>query len=81
MDLWRDVVRRAPADLRAAPAALLGFAAWLSGDGALAWCAVECALEAEPDYSLAGLLTQRWPEPCRRRPGSRSRGGADAVRR
>jgi hypothetical protein len=58
VDLWRDVVRRAPPDLRAAPAALLGFAAWQSGNGALAWCAVECAQEAEPGYSMAGLLTQ-----------------------
>lgn len=58
VDLWRDVVRRAPVDLRAAPAALLGFAAWLSGNGALAWCAVDCAQESEPGYGLAGLLTE-----------------------
>lgn len=56
VDLWRDVVRRAPVEVRAAPATLLAFAAWLSGNGALAWCAVECAQEAEPDYSMAGLL-------------------------
>jgi hypothetical protein len=56
IDLWRDLLRRSPAELAAAPAALLGFAAWLSGDGALAWCAVERCQEAEPDYSLAGLL-------------------------
>jgi hypothetical protein len=56
VDLWRDVVRRSPTDLLAAPAALLGFAAWLSGDGALAWCAVDRCREAEPDYNLAGLL-------------------------
>jgi uncharacterized protein DUF4192 len=58
VDLWRDVVRRVPVALRAAPAALLGFAAWLSGDGALAWCAVERALEAEPGHGLAGLVAQ-----------------------
>lgn len=58
VELWRDLVRRTPLDLRAAPAALLGFAAWLSGDGALAWCAVERCQEAEPDYRLAGLLSQ-----------------------
>lgn len=56
VDLWRDVVRRVPGHVRAAPAALLGFAAWLSGDGALAWCAVERAREAEPAYGLAVLL-------------------------
>jgi hypothetical protein len=57
VDLWRDVVRRAPLDLLAPPAALLGFAAWLAGDGALAWCAVDRCQEADPDYRLAGLLT------------------------
>lgn len=57
VDLWRDLVRRSPHDLIAAPAALLGFAAWLSGDGALAWCAVERCQDAEPDYRLAELLT------------------------
>lgn len=56
VDLWRDVVRRTPVELHAAPAALLGFAAWLSGNGALAWCAVDCAEEADPDYGLAKLL-------------------------
>jgi Domain of unknown function (DUF4192) len=44
--------------LRAPAATLLGFSAWLSGDGALAWCAVERALDADPGYSLASLLTQ-----------------------
>lgn len=56
VELWRDLVRRTPLDLLAAPAALLGFAAWLTGDGALAWCAVDRCREAELDYSLAGLL-------------------------
>jgi uncharacterized protein DUF4192 len=58
VDLWRDVVRRAPHETRAAPAALLAFAAWLSGDGALAACALDVCQDAEPGYSLAGLLTQ-----------------------
>ncbi|HET6626060.1 MAG TPA: DUF4192 domain-containing protein [Nocardioidaceae bacterium] len=57
VDLWRDVLRRTPYDLVAAPAALLGFAAWLAGDGALAWCAVDRCQEVEPDYRLASLLT------------------------
>ena len=58
VDLWRDLARRTPFDLMAAPAALLGFAAWLSGDGALAWCAVERCQQVEPDYRLASLLTE-----------------------
>ena len=58
VDLWRDVVRRTPPELQAAPAALLGFAAWLAGNGALAWCAVDRAQEAQPDYGLAALICQ-----------------------
>ncbi len=58
VDLWRDVVRRTPEDLMPAPAALLAFAAWLSGHGALAWCALDRCQDADPEYGLAGLLTQ-----------------------
>ena len=58
VDLWRDVVRRVPAELRAAPAALLAFAAWLAGDGALAWCAVDRSLQADPGYGLATLVAR-----------------------
>jgi hypothetical protein len=58
LELWRDLVRRSPAETLAPPAALLGFAAWLAGQGALAWCAVERCQLADPDYSMAGLITQ-----------------------
>lgn len=58
VELWRDAARRAPAELRAPVATLMAFAAWLSGDGALAWCGVERALDADPGYGLASLLTQ-----------------------
>lgn len=54
--LWLDVVSRTPADLVAAPATLLAFAAWMAGDGALAWCAVERALDEHPGYSMALLM-------------------------
>jgi hypothetical protein len=58
VDLWADVVRRSPHTALAAPASLLAFAAWLSGDGALAWCAIDRAQEADPGYSLAALVAQ-----------------------
>ncbi len=58
VDLWRDAARRVPVELRAPVATLMAFAAWLSGDGALAWCGVERALDADPGYGLASLLTQ-----------------------
>lgn len=53
---WSDVVRRSPDEYVAAPAALLGFAAWMAGDGALAWCALDRCMEADPAYSMAILV-------------------------
>lgn len=81
--LWLDVVRRAEPDLVAAPAALLAFAAWRKGEGALACVAVERALSCAPDYSMARLMDEvlshglapsavaEWPDPSRARPGRR----------
>ena len=54
--LWSDAVRRLPDSHVAAPAAVLAFAAWLAGDGALAWCAVDRSRDAEPHHSLATLV-------------------------
>lgn len=55
---WTDLVRRAPAPLTPTPAALLAFAAWLSGHGALAWCAIDRCVEADPDHVLAAHVAQ-----------------------
>jgi hypothetical protein len=54
--LWTDLLRRAPDDLSAAPAAVLALAAWLAGEGALAWWAVDRAHEVDPEHSLAALV-------------------------
>jgi hypothetical protein len=56
--LWRDLVRRSPEELVAPAAGLLAFSAWLAGDGALAWCAVDRSLRADPDHTLARLVSQ-----------------------
>ena len=56
VELWRDLVRRAPASHRPAPASLLAFAAWLHGDGALAWCALDRCREVDPGYSMASCI-------------------------
>src|SRR5271165_4637934 len=56
--LWTDVVRRAQPGHVAAPAALLAFVAWQSGDGALANVALDRAVADEPRYSMALLLRQ-----------------------
>jgi hypothetical protein len=56
--LWTDAVQRSPDQLVAGPAAVLGVAAWLAGQGALAWCAVVRCRGADPDNSLAGLVAE-----------------------
>ena len=56
VELWRAVVRRAPDGYVAAPACLLAFAAWLAGDGALAWCGLDrCGPEGPP---MARMLSE-----------------------
>jgi hypothetical protein len=54
--MWIDVVRRALPSYVAAPASLLAFVAWQSGNGALANIALDRALADNPDYSMADLL-------------------------
>lgn len=54
--LWSGLVRAAPTELVPNAAAVLALAAWLAGDGALAWCALDRALEVDPDHTLAELV-------------------------
>ncbi|HTX27518.1 MAG TPA: DUF4192 domain-containing protein [Streptosporangiaceae bacterium] len=56
--LWLDVTRRAQPGRVSAPAALLAFVAWQSGDGALANVALDRSLADDPRYSMALLLRQ-----------------------
>jgi hypothetical protein len=51
--LWTEVVRRCEHDLMPAPACLLGFAAWRTGNGGLARLALERALRTNPHYPMA----------------------------
>lgn len=53
--LWTDMTQRAPDEVRAAPASLLAFAGWLSGHGALAWCALD-QVPKEKACALANLV-------------------------
>ena len=54
--LWRTVARLAPDGHRAPAWAVLAFAAWLEGNGALAWCAVDRARESDPDLGLTAFV-------------------------
>ncbi len=56
--LWTDVLRRADPHYVPAPACLLAFTAWQSGDGALANVAIARALESNPGYTMAQLLLE-----------------------
>lgn len=56
--LWTDLTRLARPGYVAAPASLLAFVAWQSGDGALANVAIDRALADNPRYSLAQLLRE-----------------------
>ncbi len=56
--LWTDVLRSAALDYAPAPASLLAFTAWQTGNGALAGMAIDRALNANPSYSMAQLLAE-----------------------
>ncbi|HYG94140.1 MAG TPA: DUF4192 domain-containing protein [Nocardioides sp.] len=58
LDFWVHVVRRTPDRFLPPAATLAGWAAWLAGDGALAWTAVDRCRAVDPAYSLAGLLAE-----------------------
>ncbi len=50
VDFWSSLVPSLPADFVADAAGMLALAAWLAGDGALAWCAID-RVEASPHES------------------------------
>jgi hypothetical protein len=56
--LWTEVTRLARPGYVAAPASLLAFVAWQSGDGALGNVALDRALADNPHYSMALLLRE-----------------------
>jgi hypothetical protein len=53
--LWTDLTRRAPDEAKTPAAELLGFSAWLSGDGARAWVALDQVTDIE-NRPLAVLI-------------------------
>lgn len=54
--LWLDLTRLALPCYLPAPASLLAFVAWQSGNGALANMALDRVLAADPGYSMATAL-------------------------
>jgi hypothetical protein len=58
LPLFSALVRAAPPALLAPVASVLGFLAWLSGDGALAWLALDRAAEGDPPCTLAQAVAE-----------------------
>ncbi|KHL14583.1 uncharacterized protein DUF4192 [Mumia flava] len=56
LGLWRTVATRVPQRWVVAPLCLAAFAAWLSGDGAQAQCALDRVEDLDPDCSMAALV-------------------------
>ncbi|NLE79521.1 MAG: DUF4192 domain-containing protein [Rhodococcus sp.] len=54
--MWMLLCRRLPDPERAGPASLLGFSAYVRGDGPLAGVALAAALDSDPDHNLARML-------------------------
>ncbi|MFZ2501474.1 MAG: DUF4192 domain-containing protein [Nocardioides sp.] len=55
---WLLVLTSAPPAMVPRAAAWTAFACWLSGNGALAWCAVERCLESDPNHRMGGLVAR-----------------------
>jgi hypothetical protein len=58
ISMWSDLLRRAETGFAATPGILLASCAMQAGNGALAGCALDRALVADPTNRLAGLLLQ-----------------------
>jgi hypothetical protein len=56
--VWAALLRGAPEPQVPDTAAVTAFCAWQAGDGALAWCAVDRCLEADPGHVLGSCLAE-----------------------
>ncbi|MBA2456668.1 MAG: DUF4192 domain-containing protein [Nocardioidaceae bacterium] len=56
--VWAQVARRVVPPFEPAVLCLASFAAWLKGDGASAWCALERVEAVEPGYSMMQLVRE-----------------------
>jgi hypothetical protein len=56
--VWVALLRGAPDPAVPDAAAVTAFCAWLAGDGALAWCALDRCFEVDPDHRLGACLAE-----------------------
>jgi hypothetical protein len=62
-ELWQDLTRRAPAEVRTAPATLLALSSWLEGHGAKAWTALDQLSEPNRLADLVEAALQQALDP------------------
>ncbi len=58
LQVWVDLLRRAPEEQVPDAAAVTAFCAWQAGHGALAWCAVDRCLDVDPHHRLGLCLAE-----------------------
>lgn len=58
LDVWSQVARKVVSPWEPAVLSLAAFCAWLSGDGALAWFALDRVEQVDPTYSMAELIRE-----------------------
>jgi hypothetical protein len=63
-DLWRNLVRRAPAEVRDAPAVMLALSSYLGGKGAQAWIALDQMTGQHPLAEVVATALERAVDPC-----------------
>jgi hypothetical protein len=56
--LWSGLLRRAPEPQVVEAAVVTAFCAWQAGHGALAWCALDRCLDADPEHPLGACLAE-----------------------
>lgn len=63
-ELWQDLTRRSPGEQRDAAATLLAFSAWLEGNGAKSWVALDQVRERGPLAELLAKVLERAIDPA-----------------
>ena len=59
VEFWHDLVRRAPAEVRDTPAAMLALSCYLYGQGAQAWVAIDQVATSHPLAELVKMALER----------------------
>ena len=62
-EFWQDLVRRAPSEVRDAPATMLALSSFVAGDGAKAWTALDQLAEHDQLADLVSLALEQAVDP------------------